>query len=263
MPAVGQIGPDFALFNQDDHVIPLGRVLNNAEQVVVYFFPQPGAPGCTIEATGFRDIMPHLQARNVRLIGITTGPQQELRAFAKANNLNFDVVWDGDQRTSSEWGALRGEHAARMTFVLNYKGVVTHAWPRVNVYSHAAEVLAALGGPLEAAAPAAEQAAPAAAPVAQAAAPAAQAAAPVAQAAGPAAALVAQAAAPAAPAAAPAAQAVAPTGTVPAAATDLVMATVRAALQLLLAHQRSGGAVPQDVVDLTAQIALAAQLARR
>ena len=248
MPAVGQIGPDFALFNQDDHVIPLSRALNNAEQVIVYFFPQPGAPGCTIEATGFRDIMPHLQARNVRLIGVTTGPQQELRAFAKANNLNFDVVWDGDQRISSEWGALRGEHAARMTFILNYKGVVTHAWPRVNVYTHAAEVLAALGGPLEAAAaPAAEQAAPAAA------APAAQAAAPVAQAAAP----VAQAAAPVAQAAAPAA------GAVPAVATDLVMATVRAALQLLLAHQRSGGAVPQDVVDLTAQIALAAQLARR
>ncbi|HRI54303.1 MAG TPA: redoxin domain-containing protein, partial [Pseudomonadota bacterium] len=168
------MGPDFALFNQDDHVIPLSRALNNAEQVVVYFFPQPGAPGCTIEATGFRDIMPHLQARNVRLIGVTTGPQQELRTFAKANNLNFDVVWDGDQRTSSEWGALRGEHAARMTFILNYKGVVTHAWPRVNVYTHAAEVLAALGGPVEAgAAPAAEQAAPAAAspaaPVAQAA----------------------------------------------------------------------------------------------
>lgn len=250
------MGPDFALFNQDDHVIPLSRALNNAEQVVVYFFPQPGAPGCTIEATGFRDIMPHLQARNVRLIGVTTGPQQELRTFAKANNLNFDVVWDGDQRTSSEWGALRGEHAARMTFILNYKGVVTHAWPRVNVYTHAAEVLAALGGPVEAgAAPAAEQAAPAAA------APAAPAAAPVAP-----------AAAPVAPAPAPVGQAAAPvavgatataTGTVPAATADLVMATVRAALQLLLAHQRSGGAVPQDVVDLTAQIALAAQLARR
>lgn len=252
MPAVGQIGPDFALFNQEDHIIPLSRALNNAEQVVVYFFPQPGAPGCTIEANGFRDIMPQLQARNIRVLGVTTGPMQELRAFAKANNLNFDVLHDADRRISNEWGALRGEHSARVTFILNYKGVVTHAWTRVNVYTHAAEVLAALGGPAgEGAAPDAAAAAPAAAPAASA---------PAAVSAPAAAAPVAAAAvsAPVAPAAASpgvSAGAVAP--------AELILATVRASLQLLLAYQRGGGAVPQDVVDLTAQIALAAQLARR
>ncbi len=247
------MGPDFALFNQEEHIIPLSRVLNNADQVVVYFFPQPGSPGCTLEANGFRDIMSHLQGRNVRVLGITTGPTAELKAMAKENNLNFDVLRDADSRISAEWGALRGEHSARVTFILNSKGYVTHAWPRVNVYTHASEVLTALGGPLEAApAAAAEPAAPAApaAPVAQAAAPVAQAAAPVAQAAAP----VAQAAAPVAQAAAPAAAAT----TAPA---DLVVTAARAVLQLLLAHQRGGGAVPQDVVDLTTQIALAAQLA--
>ena len=248
MPAVGQIGPDFALFNQEDHVIPLSRALNNADQVVIYFFPQPGAPGCTIEANGFRDIMPHLVARNVRVLGVTTGgPLAELRSFAKANNLNFDILYDGDRRISSEWGALRGEHAARVTFILNSKGYVSHAWTRVNVYNHAAEVLEAVGGPVEAGAAAPAAAAPAAA------APAAPA---------PVAAAPAPAAVPAAPAAAPVAAA--PAESVLASApADLIMATVRASLQLLLAYQRGGGAVPQDVVDLTAQIALAAQLARR
>lgn len=244
-------------------MIPLSRALNNADQVVIYFFPQPGAPGCTIEANGFRDIMPHLTARNVRVLGVTTGgPLSELRTFAKANNLNFDILYDGDRRISSEWGALRGEHAARVTFILNSKGYVSHAWTRVNVYNHAAEVLEAVGGPMEAGA-AAAAAAPAAAapaapaPVAAAPAPVAAAPAPVAAAPAPA-----PAAVPAAPAAAPVAAAPAESG-LAAAPADLIMATVRASLQLLVAYQRGGGAVPQDVVDLTAQIALAAQLARR
>jgi hypothetical protein len=69
---------------------------------------------------------------------------------------------------------------------------------------------------------------------------------------------------PAAPAPAAPPAATAPAATPASAApADLIIATARAALQLLLAHQRSGGTIPQDVVDLTAQIALAAQLARR
>lgn len=219
---VGQQGPAFALYNQDDLVIILDRLTSNNDHVVVYFFPQAGAPGCTREAQAFRDLMPEFAARKVKVVGITPSPAAELREFAKANNLNFDVVSDPYRKICEEWGALRGDTVARTTFILNDRGTVTHHFPRVDVFKHAAEVLALFAPPK--AAETAQSSAPP--PAAQAPAQAAQAQAPAAQ-------------------AAPAAQPVF-TGT----QADLIVATARAALQLLLAHQQAGGLVPADVAEL-------------
>jgi peroxiredoxin Q/BCP len=141
MPAVGELGPDFALYNQDQHIVQFGRLQADADFVVIYFFPQAGAPGCAREALGFRDVVPELLKRRVRVVGITASPAAEITAFAKEHSLNFDVLCDANRRTSEEWGALRSENTARMTFIVNPKGVVTHAFPRVDVWKHPAEVL--------------------------------------------------------------------------------------------------------------------------
>ena len=220
MPAVGELGPDFALYNQEQHIVQLGRLQAEADFVVVYFFPQAGAPGCAREAIGFRDVMPELNRRRVKVVGITASPAADITAFAKEHNLNFDVLCDSNRRTSEEWGALRGENTARMTFILTPKGVVTHAYPRVDVWKHGAEVLALFPAPSGAAAP--EQAPATAAPAS------------------------------AAPAAATTTSAPPTMGH--SAGPDLVAEAARAVLKLLLMHKQSGGAIPPDVTELVAQL---------
>lgn len=224
MKNIGDLGPEFALYNQRDEVIILRRILNNADALVVYFFPQAGAPGCTREALGFKELYPEFQKRNVRIVGITSSPAAELKQFGQANDLPFDVVTDPYKQSIDEWGATRAESVARMTYVLNGNGRITHVFPRADVFKHAAEVLALFPDPTPAQAPAAQ-------------APAAQ--------------------APAAPAGGDATQAPAQAPAQAAASTpgELVVAAARATLQLLLAHQRGGGAVPEDVAQLAAQIA--------
>jgi peroxiredoxin Q/BCP len=217
MLEIGRLGPAFALYNQDDHVIILDRLTSQHEHIVVYFFPQAGAPGCTREAIGFRDLMPEYTARGVKVVGITGGLAADLKEFARTNNLNFDVLNDPQRKSCDEWGALRSDNIARMTFVLNGRGAVTHIFPRVDVFKHPAELLnlfpaaAAVSPPAAAA-----QAAPA-------------------------------------PASAPAgtAQTAAPAAT--ATSGELIVATARAAIQLLLAHQQAGGQVPDDVIELAAR----------
>ena len=229
-----QMAPTFALYNQHDHVIKLDRLTNRFDYVVVYFFPQAGAPGCTREAVGFRDLMPEFTARNIAVVGITSSPAKEVAEFAKANNLNFDVLSDLQTNICEEWGALRDRVVARMSFVVNDRGRITHIFPRADVFKHPAEVLALFANkaPTTGATPGATEQAPgqiqAQAPAAQA--PAAQA--PAAQAS-------------AAPAAA------AQTATTPA---ELIVATARAAVQLLLAHKQAGGQVPADVVELCKRV---------
>ena len=86
--------------------------------------------------------MPELVKKRVRVVGITSSPSAEIVAFAKEHGLNFDLLCDSNRRICEEWGALRGENTARMTFILKAKGIVTHAFPRVDVWKHPAEVLA-------------------------------------------------------------------------------------------------------------------------
>ena len=211
MPAVGELGPDFALYNQDQHIVQFGRLQADADFVVIYFFPQAG------------DVVPELLKRRVRVVGITASPAAEITAFAKEHSLNFDVLCDANRRTSEEWGALRSENTARMTFIVNPKGVVTHAFPRVDVWKHPAEVLNLFPAPSGGEQPAAQVAAAPASPAAPA--------------------VTAAASAPAAPA------------TVGhSAGPDLVAEAARAVLKLLLMHKQSGGTIPPDVSELVAQL---------
>lgn len=203
-------------------MVQLGRLQADSDHVVVYFFPQAGAPGCVREAIGFRDVMPELLKRRVRVVGISASPASEIAAFAKEQGLNFDVLCDSNRRISEEWGALRGENTARMTFILNAKGVVTHAFPRVDVWKHPAEVLA-----LFAATAAVTEPAPATTAATVSAQPAVG---------------VTQAAAPVA------------TGSSHSAGPDLVAEAARAVLKLLLMHKQSGGTIPPDVSELLSQL---------
>ena len=221
MPNVGDIGPNFALSNQDEQIIILDRLTARHAAVVVCFLPQAGAPGCTREANGFRELMSEFDARNVAVVAITPSPQADVTQFAREQKLNFSVVSDPTRRICEEWGAVRGETTARMTFVVSAKGVITHHYPRVDVFKHATEVLALFG-----AAPAAS-AAPVAAP-APSSAPAA----------------LAQAAEPTATAAVP----------VSSSTGDLIVQAARATLSLLLAHQQAGGSIPADVQALCARL---------
>lgn len=244
---VGDLGPAFALFNQDGYMIKLDKITDQSEAVIIYFYPQAGAPGCAVEAKGFRDILPELTARGIKVVGVTISSEAENKEFAKEHNIPFDLVSDPWKTTCTEWGVLKGDNIARMTFIVDPRGRVTNHFQQVNVWKHAAEVLAAvqhmpLIAPAAGAAPAAAPAAPAPAPAA---APQAQAFTPF----GPPAAAAAPVAA--APVAAPVAQA-APAA--PGSPAELIVATARTAMQLLLVHAQMGGAIPADVKALAQQL---------
>ena len=221
MPNVGDVGPNFALSNQEDQIIILDRLTSRHAAVVVCFLPQAGAPGCTREASGFRDLMAEFTARNIAIVAITSSKQAEVAQFARENKLNFDVVSDPTQRTLQEWGALRGDTAARTTFIVNSKGFISHTFPRVDVFKHAGEVLALFGAAPATAAPAIP---PAAAPTAPTAASPSDASPVVAV-------------------------------SIPSSTGDLIVQAARATLSLLLAHQQGGGSIPADVQSLCARIA--------
>ena len=113
-------------------MIILDRLTSRHSSVVVAFLPQAGAPGCTREATAFRDLQAEFAARDVAIVCITPSRQPDVAQFARENKLNFDVLSDPTRRTCEEWGAVRGDTTARTTYIVSGKGIITHHFARVD-----------------------------------------------------------------------------------------------------------------------------------
>jgi peroxiredoxin Q/BCP len=269
MREVGSFGPAFALTCHDNGIAKLSRLQERSEYVVIFFFLVAGSPGCGLELKGIIEQWPQFQRRRVGIIGISPDPVPALAEFAKATGCPFDLCSDMDHMIAEEWGVWSEGKQMRATFLLNDKGVIRRAWPRVNVYTHGADLLRAVdeliieeGGQIpsdDAPAEPAQQAAPAPAPPApvHALAPAP---APVqAHVPAPAPAPILHAPVVAAPAPAhapaPAAQHQLPGRHLPD-ASDVIFAFARTSLQLLASHMDAGGQIPNDIADLTARIAL-------
>jgi len=64
--------------------------------VLVYFFPKADTPGCTAQACSLRDDFAALQARGVRILGVSADhPAAQLR-FKEKYRLPFSVLSDAD-----------------------------------------------------------------------------------------------------------------------------------------------------------------------
>lgn len=272
MREVGSFGPAFALTCHDNGIAKLSRLQDRSEYVVIFFFLVAGSPGCSLELKGILEHWPQFQRRRVGIIGISPDPVPALAEFAKATGCPFDLCSDMDHMIAEEWGVWSEGKQMRATFLLNDKGMIRRAWPRVNVYTHGADLLRAVdeliieeGGQIpsdDAPAEPAQQAAPAPAPppaptqapiAAAPPAPAAQIYAPAPQVHAPAPAVH----APAAPIHAPAPAAPHQTaGRHLPDASDVIFAFARTSLQLLASHLDAGGQMPNDIADLTARIAL-------
>lgn len=68
------------------------------------------------------------------------------KSFCEAQKLNFPLLSDPDGRVARQYGVLpEGRRAAsRVTFVIDFKGVIRHIDAKVNVAQHGKDLLNAI-----------------------------------------------------------------------------------------------------------------------
>ena len=121
--------------------------------VVVYFYPADMTPGCTKQACDFRDSLASLQAAGYEVVGISPDKPERLATFREHDALTFPLVSDTDKSVMTAYGAygekqLYGKTVVgviRSTFILDEKGVVTHAGYGVKATGHVAKLIMDLG----------------------------------------------------------------------------------------------------------------------
>ena len=107
--------------------------------LVLYFYPKDDTPGCTSEASQFRDIYARFEEKNARIVGVSRDSVESHQRFKKKYSIPFALLADTESKL---YKAL--DVNARSTFLIDGDGKILKVWPKVNVNDHAEDVLASL-----------------------------------------------------------------------------------------------------------------------
>lgn len=144
--APGDEAPAFSLPDADGNTISLAGY--RGRRVIVYFYPAASTPGCTKEASDFRDNLNDLNGVGLDVVGISSDPPAKLAKFRDNEALTFPLLSDPDRTVLTAWGAygekklygktVRG--VIRSTFVVDEHGKIAVAQYNVRATGHVAKL---------------------------------------------------------------------------------------------------------------------------
>jgi len=118
--------------------------------VVIFFYPKDNTPGCTTEASGFRDHCEAFAKAGASIYGISRDSLKSHASFRNKLALPFELLSDPDETACLAWDVMKMKNMygkqvrgiERSTFVVASDGTIAKAWRGVKVPGHVEEVLA-------------------------------------------------------------------------------------------------------------------------
>jgi len=132
---VGEPAPSFTLPDANLEMMNLSSY-RGKKNVVLYFYPKDGTPGCTLQAIGFSDREDEFNKLDTVVFGVSRDDVLSHQAFRDEHGLTVQLLAD----TEAVDGHARST-LLRSTFVIDKKGVVRHILQDVNPKAHVGEVL--------------------------------------------------------------------------------------------------------------------------
>ena len=138
----------FALSDADMQTVDVAK-LRGKKNIVLYFYPKAGTPGCTIQATEFSDHEDEFARYDCVIMGVSPDDCLAHAEFRDSNGVSICLLADTEGEVCRKYGVLeekesngqRRRSIVRSTFVIDKKGMVRHAFYNVNPRGHASEVL--------------------------------------------------------------------------------------------------------------------------
>lgn len=146
----GDVAPDFRLKTQEGKEVSLSSL--RGKPVVLYFYPKAMTPGCSIEATEFRDAKPQFDSAGAVVLGCSADNVDLLEKFAAKYKLNFTLLSDPQFEAIEAYGARRMKQflgksflgIVRSTVLIGPDGRILKIWPKAKSSGHVAEIVDAL-----------------------------------------------------------------------------------------------------------------------
>src|SRR6478736_4184878 len=147
---VGQPAPSFTLPDSSMEMMDLASY-RGKKNVVLYFYPKDGTPGCTIEAIGFSDRESEFAKLDTVVFGVSRDDVLSHQAFRDEHGLTVQLLADTEEEVCRLYDVIVDKIVdghpkvclTRSTFIIDKKGLVRHILRDVNPRSHVEEVLKA------------------------------------------------------------------------------------------------------------------------
>lgn len=150
MLEVGNKAPSFKLNNQDGKSISLNDL--KGKKVVLYFYPKDDTPGCTKEASSFRDEFPKFGKLNAVILGVSPDSAESHKKFIAKYKLPFDLLSDENKEVLEKYEVWKEKNnygkkymgVERTTYIIDENGLITKIFNHVKVEGHSAAIQEAL-----------------------------------------------------------------------------------------------------------------------
>lgn len=148
MLQVGHPAPQFSLPDASMEIMHLSSY-RGKKNVVLYFYPRDGSPGCTIQSIDFSDREQEFAKLDTVVFGISRDDVLSHAAFRDEQGLSVQLLSDTDAVVSRKYDVLEKkvvdgkarETLSRSTFIIDKKGILRHILRDVSPKDHADEVL--------------------------------------------------------------------------------------------------------------------------
>jgi len=139
---------------------PVGKTM------VLYFYPKDNTPGCTTEATQFRDKYKDFVKAGAQVFGVSRDNMRSHDEFKTKLELPFELIADTEEKMCHMFGVVKNKimygkkvkGIERSTFLIGPDGVLREEWRGLKVVGHVDEVLKAVKALKKASAKPAEKA---------------------------------------------------------------------------------------------------------
>jgi len=143
----GDRAPEFTAQDQDGQTVGLSDF--RGKKLVLYFYPKDMTPGCTAEACDLRDNYRALLKAGYEVLGISSDNERSHKKFIEKEKLPFRLLADTDRKVHHQYGAwieksMYGRTymgTARMTYIINEKGIIEEIIAKVDTKNHANQIL--------------------------------------------------------------------------------------------------------------------------
>ncbi len=148
--AVGKKVPSFIAASTSGAKLKSADLMGR--NVVLYFYPKDGTPGCTTEGQAFRDHHAAFRKLNTVILGVSRDGLAAHERFKTRHCFPFELISDEDGQLCSMFGVIKEKNMygrklmgiERSTFLIDAAGVLRREWRKVKVDGHVEEVLAAV-----------------------------------------------------------------------------------------------------------------------
>lgn len=145
---VGMEAPHFELPDADMETFALTSQ-QGKNNIVLYFYPKDGTPGCTMEANEFSELEDDFAKLDTIVIGISRDDCLSHASFRDKHGLSVLLLSDPDARVCKRYGVMAEKEVdghkkhvvQRSTFVIDKQGKLRQAMYGVHAHGHALEIL--------------------------------------------------------------------------------------------------------------------------